>query len=143
MDAEGKVVQFEDGSQSGVTCIEEQSADPDAIWLKKGKKSQFGYRSYLVVDAQDGYVRGVHTAPANQSEMMHFEAAIEGAHIEANPSRQIWYMPTKDQEANVNRLFLRKHKIKSEMMHRAYKNKPLSERQKLANKLISKKTLYC
>ena len=47
-------------------------------------KSQFGYRSYLVVDAQDGYVRGIHTAPANQSEMIHFEAAIDGAHIEAN-----------------------------------------------------------
>ena len=84
VDAEGKAIQFEDGSQPGISCTEEQSADPDATWLKKGKKSQFGYRSYLVVDAQDGYVRGVHTAPANQSEMMHFEAAIDGAHIEAN-----------------------------------------------------------
>lgn len=84
VDAEGKGVQYEDGSQPGITCTEEQSADPDATWLKKGKKSQFGYRSYLVVDAQDGYVRGVHTAPANQSEMMHFEAAIGSAHIEAN-----------------------------------------------------------
>ncbi|MBK9661934.1 MAG: hypothetical protein IPO71_02050 [Nitrosomonas sp.] len=45
---------------------------------EKGKKSQFGYRSYLVVDAQDGYVRGIHT-PANQSEMIHFEAAIDVA----------------------------------------------------------------
>ncbi len=58
VDAEGKAVQFEDGSQPGINCIEEQSADPDATWLKKGKKSQFGYRSYLVVDVQDGYVRG-------------------------------------------------------------------------------------
>ena len=63
MDAEGKAVQFEDGSQPGISCTEEQSADPDATWLKKGKKSQFGYRSYLVVDAQDGYVRGIHIAP--------------------------------------------------------------------------------
>ena len=36
------------------------------------------------MDAQDGYVRGIHTAPANQSEMIHFEAAIDDAHIEAN-----------------------------------------------------------
>ena len=76
-------VQFGDGSQPGISCTEEQSADP-ATWLKKDKKSQFGYRSYLAVDAQDGYVRGTHTAPANQSKMMHFEAAIDGAHIEAN-----------------------------------------------------------
>src|SRR5690606_14328740 len=81
VDAEGKAVQFEDGSQPGIACIEEQSADVDAAWLKKGKGSHFGYRSYVVVDAEDGYVRGVHTAPANQSEMAHFETTIVGAHI--------------------------------------------------------------
>ena len=129
---EGKAVQFEDGSQPGITCTEEQSAD--ATWLKKGKKSQFGYRGYLVVDAQDGYVRGVHTAPANQSEMMHFEAAIDGAHLKSN---QVY--ADKGSASNANRQFLRKHKIKSAIMHRVYKNKPLSARQKLANKLISKK----
>lgn len=68
MDAEGKAVQFEDGSQPGISCTGEQSADPDATWLKKGRKSQFGYRSYLVVDAQDGYVRGVHTTPPTRAK---------------------------------------------------------------------------
>jgi len=134
VDAEGKAVQFEDGSQPGVCCTEERSAGRDAAWLKKGKKSYFGYRSYLVVDAQDGYVRGVRTAPANQSEMTHFEAAIDGAHIEANR-----VYADKGSASSANRQFLRKHKIKSAIMHRAYKNKPLSTRQKLANKLISKK----
>lgn len=134
VDAEGKVVQYEDGSQPGISYTEEQSADPDATWLKKGRKSQFGYRSYLVVDAQDGYVRGVHTEPANQSEMMHFEAAIDGAHIKANR-----VYADKGSASNANRQFLRRRKIKSAIMHRAYKNKPLLTRQKLANKLISKK----
>ncbi|MEI2768597.1 MAG: hypothetical protein V9E86_08970 [Nitrosomonas sp.] len=64
VDAEGKTIQFKNNSQPGISCTEEQSADPDATWLKKSKKSQFGYRSYLVVDAQDGYVRGVHITPA-------------------------------------------------------------------------------
>ncbi|PXW78328.1 IS5 family transposase, partial [Nitrosomonas sp. Nm84] len=134
VDAEGKVVQFEDGSQPGITCTEEQSADLDAAWLKKGKKSQFGYRSYLVVDEQDGYVHGVHTAPANQSEMLHFEAAIDGAHIEADR-----VYADKGSASQANRQFLKQHKIKSAIMHRAYKNRPLSARQKLANRLISKK----
>ncbi|MCC8997765.1 MAG: transposase [Nitrosomonas sp.] len=48
-------------------------------------------------------------------------------------------MRTRDSETNTNRQFLRKQKIKSAIMHRAYKNKPLSARQKLANQLISKK----
>ncbi|MBP6365744.1 MAG: hypothetical protein KBA82_00555 [Nitrosomonas sp.] len=30
MDAEGKAVQFEDGSQPGISCTEEHSADPDS-----------------------------------------------------------------------------------------------------------------
>ncbi|WP_242447190.1 hypothetical protein [Nitrosomonas supralitoralis] len=71
------------------------------------------------MDAQDGYVRGVHTAPVNQSEMLHFEAAFEGAHIEVNR-----VYADKGSVSNANRQFLRKHKIKSAIMHRAYKNKP-------------------
>ena len=133
VDAKDKAVQYEDGSQPGISCTEEQSADP-ATWLKKDKKSQFGYRSYLAVDAQDGYVRGTHTAPANQSKMMHFEAAIDGAHIEANR-----VYADKGSASNANRQFLRKQKIKRAILHRAYNNKPLSARQKLANPLISKK----
>ncbi len=134
VDAEGKAVQFEDGSQPGIFCVEKQSAHPDAAWLKKGKKSYFGYRSYLVVDSEDGYVRGVHTAAANESEMAHFGAAIDGAYIEANR-----VYADKGSSSHANRQFLKRRKIKSAIMHRAYKNKPLSVRQKLANKLISKK----
>jgi IS5 family transposase len=134
VDAEGKTIQFEDGSQPGISCVEKQSADPDAAWLKKGKKSYFGYRSYMVVDTQHGYVCGVHTTPANQSEMMHFETAIDSAHIEANR-----VYADKGSASYANRQFLKKHKIKCAIMHRAYKNKPLSARQKLANRLISKK----
>ncbi|MCC8995469.1 MAG: transposase [Nitrosomonas sp.] len=48
-------------------------------------------------------------------------------------------MPTRDPEANANRQLLRKQTIKSAIMHRTYKNKSLSARQKLANQLISKK----
>jgi IS5 family transposase len=64
-----------------VVCTETQSADPDASWLKKGSKFHFGYRSYVTVDAQDGYVRGAHTAPANESEVSHLEHALDAAHI--------------------------------------------------------------
>ncbi len=124
VDAEGKAVQFEDGSQPGF-CVEEQSADPDAAWLKKGKKSYFGYRSYLVVDSEDGYVRGVHTAAANESEMAHFRAAIDGAYIEANR-----VYADKGSSSHANRQFLKRCKIKSTIMRRAYKNKPLSQRGK-------------
>jgi IS5 family transposase len=38
----------------------------------------------VTVDAQDGYVRGVHTAPANESEVTHLERALDAARITQN-----------------------------------------------------------
>lgn len=133
-DTQGEAIVYEDGSQPGISCTEKDSVDPDASWLKKGKKSYFGFRSYLTVDEEDGYVQGVHTAPANQSEMKHFETALESAHIE--PSR---VYADKGSASAAHRKTLRNKKIKSAIMHRAAKNKPLTARQKLANRLISKK----
>lgn len=132
-DAQGQVLIQEDGSQAGVV-VEKTSVDPDATWLKKGKKSYFGYRSYVVVDEQDGYVRGVHSAPANESETKHLATAIENAHIQA---KRVY--GDKGFASAANRGWLRGKKIKSALMHKAAKNKPLTERQKLANRLISKK----
>lgn len=49
---------------------------PYATWVKKGKRSHFGYRSYVSVDSKDGYIRGVHTASANESETMHLQKVV-------------------------------------------------------------------
>jgi IS5 family transposase len=133
-DAEGEAITHEDGSQPGIVCTEKQSADSDATWLKKGKKSHFGYRSYVTVDAQDGYVRGVHTAAANESEVSHLEHALDAAHI--TPNR---LYADKGYASAANRRVLRQRKIKSAIMHKAQRNRPLTARQKQANKLISRR----
>lgn len=132
-DAQGNTISDEDGSQPGVVCTEKHSADPDATWLKKGSKSHFGYRSYVTVDAQDGYVRGAHTAPANESEVSHLERAIDAAHI--TPDRLYAY---KGYASAANRQKLRERKIKSAIMYKAQRNTPLTKRQQQANKLISR-----
>lgn len=134
VDAEGRAVTYEDGSQPGVSVTEKHSADPDATWLKKGKKSYFGYRSYVTVDQEDGYVRGVFTAPANESEVQHFEDAIGAAEIQAKR-----ILTDKGSASAANRTYLKRRHIKSGIMHKAARNRPLTARQKLANKLISKK----
>jgi len=132
-DSTGQTIQFEDGSQPGVSCAEQDSADHDATWVKKGRKSYFGYRSYVVVEGADGYVCGVHTAPANQNEVKHFATALESTTMA--PTR---VYADKGSASSANRQWLRQRKIKSAIMHKAHKNKPLTERQKLANRLISK-----
>jgi IS5 family transposase len=133
-DESGNEVVYEDGSCPGVQYETRMGADPDASWLKKGKTSYFGYRGYLVTDAQDGYVTGVHTAPANQSEMTHFKAAIESSHLK---SKRVY--ADKGSSSKENRAWLHERKIKSAIMHKACRNRPLTERQKLTNRLISKK----
>lgn len=134
VDNEGQVVTYEDGSQPGIHVSEKQSADPDATWLKKGKKAYFGYRSYITVDQEDGYVHGVFTAPANESEVQHFEDAISAANLQAKR-----VLTDKGSASAANRAYLKRRQIKSGIMHKAVRNKPLSVRQKRANKLISKK----
>ena len=75
----------------------------------------------------------MHTAPANQSEPTHFEAAVESADF--TPKRSY---ADKGFSSRANRAHLHKRGIKSAIMHKAQRNKPLSPRQKSANKRISK-----
>lgn len=55
-DQDGQAITYEDGSNPGISCTEKTSVDGDATWVKKGKKSHYGYRSYVTVEATDGYV---------------------------------------------------------------------------------------
>ena len=133
VDENGDEIFHEDGSRPGVVRKVQESADPDATWVKKGKRSYFGFRAYVTVDSEDGYVRGVHTAPANQNETKHLEHALEKAQID---TKRLY--ADKGYASASNRAFLKSKKIKSGIMHRAAKHKPLTVRQKIANKLISK-----
>ncbi len=45
------------------------SKDCDATWLKKGRTSYFGYKGFVVTDAQAGYIQHVHVTPAHISEV--------------------------------------------------------------------------
>jgi IS5 family transposase len=133
-DQDGQAITFDDGSSPGISCTEETSVDGDAAWVKKGKKSHYGYRSYVTVEETEGYVCGVHTAPANESETTHFIPAIDKAHI--TPTR---VYADKGYASAKNRSHLRQGKIKSAIMHKGQRNKPLSKRQLKANKLISRR----
>ena len=134
-DAEQQPVAHEDGSQPGVV-EESQSADPDATWVKKGKKSYFGYRSYAVTD-EEGYLIGAHTAPAHESEMNHFIPALAAAGI--NSARAARVLTDKGSSSLKHRDYLKARQLKCGIMHKAVINKPLSGRQKTANKLIAQR----
>ena len=79
-------------------------------------------------------MRGVHTAPANESEVSHLERAVDAAHI--TPTR---LYADKGYASAANRQTLRQRNIKRAIMYKAQRNTPLTRRQQQANKLISRR----
>lgn len=119
-----------DREEENVEVNIEESKDPDARWLKKGKRSYFGYKGFAMVD-NEGYYLKIHTESANESEINKLETVMTGI-----KAKRI--MGDKGYASASNRELLKQKGFKDGLMHKAQKNKELTPRQKLINKLISK-----
>ena len=128
---EGCVVDRCEDEKSVVLTSEEVrlSADSDACWLKKGKKSYFGYKGFIVTDSEQGYIHKVHTTPAHTSEVRTLPEVIESRRLYAD----------KGYPSQSNHQLLKEKGMKNGIMVKAVKGKPLTRWQKRFNKLISKK----
>jgi IS5 family transposase len=124
------VVIENDREETGAEAKIEESKDPDAKWLKKGKKSYFGYKGFMSVDSEDGFIQKIHTESANESEINKLEKII--------PEIKAKRLYADKGYASEHNRELIKGKFKDGIMHKATKNTPLTSRQKLINKLISK-----
>ena len=123
---------IENDREEEETKIEQsESKDPDARWLKKGNRFFFGYKSFATVD-EDGYYEKIHTTPANIAEINQFKETIKD-------SKAKRVLADKGYASKDNREIAKKAGLKDGIMHKAQKNKPLTKREKLINKLISKK----
>ncbi len=109
-----------------------ESADPDARWLKKGKKSYFGYKGFISTEVLDGYIMAVHVTSANESECNKLEQFLEhprGTRIYAD----------KGYASGDNTMKVKQRGLKDGIMQKASRGHALTFWQKLRNKLISKK----
>ena len=106
--------------------------DPDARWLKKGKKCYFGYKGFVTTDEEDGYIVKVNVTPANRSEVREFEKSIP----DKKPGR---IYADKGYTSKDNRKLLKSKGIKDGILEKAVRGKELSYWQKKKNKLISQK----
>lgn len=109
----------------------EYSADPNAKWLKKGKKCYFGYQGFARSD-EEGFIDKTHVTPANLSEQKELDKMTddlpEGTRIKAD----------KGFFSAENKVMLKSKKLKNGLMYKAFRNKPLTRRKVQFNKLISK-----
>lgn len=107
------------------------SKDPDARWLKKGKKSYFGYKGFAVVDKEDGYIENIHVTSANKSEVKEFAEILPKIKTKGRMYGDKGYASKENKE------LLRSYGMKNGIMEKAKANKPLTAFQKKFNKLIS------
>lgn len=110
---------------------ERLSVDPDARWLKKGRRCFFGYKGFLRTDG-DGFVEHVLARPANEGEAPHFPAMVEGC-----TARRV--LADKGLASAANRAHLAAAGLKSGIMFRAARGHPLRPRQKQFNRLVARR----
>lgn len=116
--------ELEDGNLS-------YSSDKDARWLKKGKKSYFGYQGFARCD-KDGFIDKTHVTPANLSETTELEKMVGGL------SAGTRVKADKGFSSKDNREMLKRNGLKNGLIYKAFANKALCNRKKCFNKLISK-----
>ena len=106
------------------------SADADARWIKKGKKSMLGYKGFARTDGE-GFIDHVHVTPANTAECTQFETMIEGTHAQR-------ILADKAYASKANRASL-KGRTRDGIMRKAARGRPLRASEKRFNRLISKR----
>ena len=119
----------DDNKITNLTIEESESSDPDATWLKKGKKYYFGFKSFITTD-EEGFIEKTKTIPANQSEINQMEDMV----IDSNE-----FAGDKGYDSKSNRQILRNKGIKTRIMYKKPKGKPMTKWQKRFNKAISKR----
>lgn len=113
--------------------IEQPGVDDEAKWIKKAGKLRYGYKKHKVTD-EEGLVLGVVTTSANVNEITNLEEVLDAADL----PEDIYLYGDKGYQSEKNQTLLKSKKLKDRILSKAKKGIPLTERQKLRNKLIGK-----
>lgn len=116
------------------SCKVTYSDDPDARWLKKGKKCYYGYKAHIAADADKGYILGGHMTSANVSDMNQLENIIDESELDEGTI----IFGDKGYCSSANRKLVIEKGMRPYIMRKARRNNPLHSIEKWFNKLISK-----
>jgi len=106
--------------------------DRDARWTKKNGRSHFGYKNHINIDAEHGFIRRYHVTAA----WVHDSQALGAVLDPDNSGGEVWADSAyRDEKVEVGLAALGHV---SQIHERAYRNRPLTEEQKAANRSKSK-----
>jgi len=111
----------------------EYQEDPDAMWLKKGKRSYFGYKGFAGTNLKGFILNGLMT-PANVSEISKFPDVLNFLNL--SPDTPV--LADKGYSSDKNREIIKNKQLKDFIMQKAARGRKLTEYQKTINKGISK-----
>lgn len=113
--------------------VHHPGVDTEGAWLKKGKKTYYGFKKHVVTD-EEGLVLGVVTTAANVNEISNLAETLANVELAA----QTAVFADKGYQSAKNQGLLSDNKLKSRILHKASKSKKLSERAIAFNKACSK-----
>ena len=120
-------------SDTGEQVTISHSDDTEAAWLKKGRKTYYGYKIHMASDPTYGLVVGGHVTPANRSDMNELGQLLS----EIPNEIQGRCYADKGYTSKANREVVRQNGFKDGIMDKAVRGKSLTHWQKVRNKCIS------
>jgi IS5 family transposase len=125
-----------DGEQRTMKLVrvKQPGVDAEGRWVKKGGKLHFGFKKHVSVD-QEGLVLAVHTTTANEHDSKGFSRVVRKTPMS---KMKDGVFADKGFKVPDNDSYLKEKGIKNRIQRKAYRNRPLTEREKKFNKLISK-----
>jgi IS5 family transposase len=112
---------------------EKPGVDKEAKWVKKAGKLHYGYKQHTATN-EEGLVLAIVTTPANESDTTHFEDVLDKIDIENYKSIKA----DKGYKSEKNDKVVKTKKLKNHILHKATKNRKLTNKEIEFNKLISK-----
>jgi len=117
-----------------VQKIERPGTDSEGRWVKKAGKLRYGYKRHDAVD-ENGMIVGTHTTTANEHDSKGLSPLLKKV---KRTHKRKGVVADKGYKVPDNDELLKDDKIKNRIMHKAYRNRPLTQAQKRFNRLISK-----
>lgn len=106
--------------------------DIDARWTQKNKETFYGYKNHAKVDSKSKFINTYVVTDASVHDSQALDALLdkkdEGQELHADSA-----YTGEEQEKTIE-----KHKMKNKVHEKGYRNKPLTEEQKISNKEKSK-----
>ena len=120
--------------ESSVKAVITYSDDAEAAWLRKGNRAFYGYKVHAATESRDGFILGGHVTPANRSDTGEFERLV----LEADVPAKGYVFADKGYASKANRETLIGLRLKDGIMHKAARNRALTDMERLDNRLVSK-----